>query len=112
MPKVGSKKFAYTPKGEAKAKVYAKKTGKKIHYTQKMDDAYDKSHGIQEGSKKDKVLDKKRGLAEKPMKKKVHVVVIAPKKVMKNKMPLPIPVPMPMGPVKKLGKLKNPSIYR
>lgn len=30
MPKVGNKKFAYTPKGEAKAKAYAKKTGKKM----------------------------------------------------------------------------------
>jgi len=30
MPKVGKKKFAYTAKGKKKAKVYAKKTGKKI----------------------------------------------------------------------------------
>ena len=30
MPKVGSKKFAYTPKGMAQAKSYAKKTGKKV----------------------------------------------------------------------------------
>jgi len=29
MPKVGSKKFAYTTKGKAAAKAYAKKTGKK-----------------------------------------------------------------------------------
>jgi hypothetical protein len=28
MPKVGSKKFAYTKKGKAAAKSYAKKTGK------------------------------------------------------------------------------------
>jgi|TARA_R110002124_G_C8803627_1_gene502619 hypothetical protein len=30
MPKVGRKKFAYTPKGMAQAKSYAKKTGKKV----------------------------------------------------------------------------------
>ena len=30
MPKVGKKKFSYTKKGKAKAKAYAKKTGKKI----------------------------------------------------------------------------------
>ena len=30
MPKVGKKKFAYTPKGMAQAKSYAKKTGKKV----------------------------------------------------------------------------------
>lgn len=30
MPTVGKKKFAYTPKGEAKAKSYAKKTGQKM----------------------------------------------------------------------------------
>lgn len=30
MPKVGKKKFAYTRKGEAAAKRYAKKTGKKL----------------------------------------------------------------------------------
>ncbi len=30
MPTVGKKKFAYTPKGEASAKKYAKKTGKKM----------------------------------------------------------------------------------
>ena len=29
MPKVGSKKFAYTAKGKKAAKAYAKKTGKK-----------------------------------------------------------------------------------
>lgn len=29
MPKVGGKKFAYTTKGKAAAKAYAKKTGKK-----------------------------------------------------------------------------------
>jgi hypothetical protein len=28
VPKVGSKKFAYTPSGEKAAKTYAKKTGK------------------------------------------------------------------------------------
>jgi|TARA_R100001510_G_C7594882_1_gene163370 hypothetical protein len=30
MPKVGGKKFAYTKKGKAAAKKYAKKTGKKM----------------------------------------------------------------------------------
>ena len=30
MPKVGNKKFAYTKKGKAKAKAFAKKTGKKM----------------------------------------------------------------------------------
>ena len=30
MPKVGMKKFAYTTKGKAAAKAYAKKTGKKV----------------------------------------------------------------------------------
>jgi hypothetical protein len=30
MPKVGMKKFAYTPKGMAMAKMEAKKTGKKM----------------------------------------------------------------------------------
>ena len=30
MPKVGRKKFAYTPKGMPAAKSYAKKTGKKV----------------------------------------------------------------------------------
>tara|TARA_R100001244_G_scaffold131232_1_gene104251 strand:- start:1408 stop:1521 length:114 start_codon:yes stop_codon:yes gene_type:complete len=30
MPSVGGKKFAYTKAGKAKAKSYAKKTGKKV----------------------------------------------------------------------------------
>lgn len=30
MPKVGSKHFAYTPKGKQAAKTYAKKVGKKV----------------------------------------------------------------------------------
>jgi len=30
MPRVGKKKFAYTKKGKAKAKAYAKKRGKKV----------------------------------------------------------------------------------
>lgn len=30
MPKVGGKKFSYTKSGMAKAKAYAKKTGKKV----------------------------------------------------------------------------------
>ena len=30
MPGVGKKKFAYTPKGKAAAKRYAKKTGQKV----------------------------------------------------------------------------------
>lgn len=40
MPKVGSgknaKHFAYTPAGEKAAEGYAKKTGKKVEYTQPM----------------------------------------------------------------------------
>ena len=32
MPIVGSKKFAYTPKGVKQAKQYARKTGKKVTY--------------------------------------------------------------------------------
>lgn len=35
MPKVGTKKFAYTRKGEAAAKRYAKKSGKKMVRTKK-----------------------------------------------------------------------------
>ena len=35
MPIVGKKKFAYTPKGKAKAKAHAKKTGKKVRVTKK-----------------------------------------------------------------------------
>ena len=30
MPKVGTKKFAYTAKGKTAAKAYAKKAGKKV----------------------------------------------------------------------------------
>jgi len=30
MPKVGKRKFAYTPKGKVAAKRFAKKTGKKV----------------------------------------------------------------------------------
>ena len=30
MPKVGKKHFAYSKKGKAKAKAYAKKTGRKV----------------------------------------------------------------------------------
>ena len=30
MPKVGKKSFSYSEKGKAKAKAYAKKTGKKV----------------------------------------------------------------------------------
>lgn len=32
MPKVGNKAFPYTPKGEADAKVVAKKKGKKVKF--------------------------------------------------------------------------------
>ena len=32
MPKVGKKKFSYTKAGKKKAKVYAKKKGKKVKY--------------------------------------------------------------------------------
>ena len=35
MPKVGSKHYAYTPKGMAKAKAAAKKSGKKVSYAKK-----------------------------------------------------------------------------
>ena len=35
MPTVGKKKFAYTPKGKAKAKTHAKKTGKRVVVTRK-----------------------------------------------------------------------------
>lgn len=34
MPQVGSKKFAYTPKGREQASKYAKKTGQKIEVGQ------------------------------------------------------------------------------
>lgn len=30
MPKVGSRRFDYTPEGQRKAKAYAKKTGKRM----------------------------------------------------------------------------------
>ncbi len=30
MPKVGTKKFSYTPKGKKAAKAFAKKSGKKV----------------------------------------------------------------------------------
>jgi hypothetical protein len=84
-----------------------------MKYTEASDDAYDKKHKIKEGSKKDMALDKKRGVPEMKKKlklpKKVKAIIVMAKKPMKGKMP--IPVPMPMGPVKKLGKLKNPSIY-
>ena len=30
MPRVGGRQFSYTKKGKAKAKAYAKKTGKKV----------------------------------------------------------------------------------
>ena len=33
MPQVGKKKFAYTPAGKKKAKMYAKKKGKKVIYS-------------------------------------------------------------------------------
>ena len=33
MPRVGSKKFAYTKAGKAKAKTYAKRTGKRLTKT-------------------------------------------------------------------------------
>jgi hypothetical protein len=39
-------------------------------WTAKKDDAYDKKHGIKEGSKKDNALDKKRGVPVKPGKKR------------------------------------------
>jgi|SaaInlLV_10m_DNA_1039704.scaffolds.fasta_scaffold23766_3 hypothetical protein len=36
MPKVGTKKFAYTTKGKTAAKAYAKKTGKKVVLKKKI----------------------------------------------------------------------------
>lgn len=36
MPRVGAKKYAYTPQGEAEAKAEAKKTGKKLVMTKKV----------------------------------------------------------------------------
>jgi len=36
MPKVGTKKFAYTAKGNKAAKAYAKKTGKKLKSAKKL----------------------------------------------------------------------------
>jgi len=36
MPKVGTKKFAYTAKGKAAAKAYAKKAGKKVTTKKKL----------------------------------------------------------------------------
>ena len=36
MPKVGTKKFAYTDKGKKAAKAYAKKTGKKLKKPKKL----------------------------------------------------------------------------
>ena len=35
MPKVGKKHYSYTPKGMAKAKAAAKKSGKKVSYAKK-----------------------------------------------------------------------------
>jgi len=35
MPKVGKKKFPYTPAGRKKAKAYAKKKGKKVMHRKK-----------------------------------------------------------------------------
>jgi len=35
MPKVGSKHYAYTPKGMAQAQAIAKKSGKKVSYAKK-----------------------------------------------------------------------------
>ena len=35
MPKVGSKHFAYTKKGRASAKAYAKKTGQRVKHRKK-----------------------------------------------------------------------------
>ena len=49
--------------------------GKTKRFTREEDDAYDKKHGIKEGSKRDKKLDAERGIPEpktpfKGMKKK------------------------------------------
>jgi hypothetical protein len=39
MPRVGSKKFAYTPKGEAAAKQEAKRSGKKLKKRKRYNNA-------------------------------------------------------------------------
>lgn len=49
--------------GPAKGKL----DGQSKQWSPKADDAYDKAHGIKEGSKKDNALDRKRGV---PVKKK------------------------------------------
>ncbi|HEX8932291.1 MAG TPA: hypothetical protein VF810_04000 [Patescibacteria group bacterium] len=46
--------------------------GKK--WTRASDDAYDKKHGIKEGSKKDKALDKKKGVPETKKRKRLSPV--------------------------------------
>lgn len=56
MPKVGSKKFAYTAKGKAAAKVYAKATGKQLV---DMKAAERKLEGTLKKSTKEKKLEKK-----------------------------------------------------
>ena len=63
MPTVGKRKFAYTPKGEAAAKKYAKQTGQKLKVMSSAQDArMDKKAGIKEGSARDNRLDRKRGV--------------------------------------------------
>lgn len=42
----------------------------KKKWTAKQDIAWDKKHGVKQGSKRDVALDKKRGVLDKEMKKK------------------------------------------
>lgn len=66
----------------------------KVKWTEKSDDAWDKKHGIKEGSKKDKALDKKRGVPEKdmPKKKKRKVSAVAKEtRMLRMKMKKPAP---------------------
>lgn len=61
----GKKAAPFGKGGKRRAKVLAAKSavrGKK--WTPASDAAYDKSHGIKEGSAKDKALDKKRGVKD------------------------------------------------
>jgi hypothetical protein len=46
------------------------KNGSSKKWTAAKDEAYDKAHGIREGSAKDNALDKKRGVPVKPAAKK------------------------------------------
>lgn len=61
----GGKKAAPFGKGGKRRKaVLAKAAVKGAKWSKAKDDAYDKAHGIKEGSKRDKALDKKRGVKD------------------------------------------------